>query len=494
MCGGGIRGETTSPSASLSPSHSARPTISTKPSSAADAESSHPTISIGPSTSVIPTSSISPSIEPSEYKECLNSPVVWHDSDGKEFNCTWYASTDDDDDITSDVNRCDQYGDSKPNFGKTATDACCVCGGGISGPSSVPSLSSFPSISIEPSVSSKPSNEEGYSEPSQSPTETNLPTEAECFEVPKGWHDSDGEQYNCAWYGIGLRCQNYGDSHRNPGRTAKEACCQCGGGTEIAPSAQPTQTPSISTKPSLAPSSSPSSKPSTSSQPSASPSLLPSKGPSSMPSDNPSLQPSDNPSKLPSDSPSLMPSDEPSLLPSESPSDSPFPSKNPSGEPSKLPSSVPSDGPSDDPSLLPSDRPSNVPTSIPSDHLSRSPSDLPSLLPNYIPSNIPSSLPSDDPSASFEPTIVPSLSEATRLEVEEWAFSDVWLKGQIGVHSDRSLGELFNPPFLSDEGIEQAKNCARQYSYDGFYMYDQGGKTAAIFFVRENMKSLLGTT
>ena len=67
--------------------------------------------------------------------------------------------------------------------------------------------------------------------------------------------------------------------------------------------------------------------------------------------------------------------------------------------------------------------------------------------------------------------------------------SDGWLKGQIGVHSDRSLGELFNPPFLSDEGIEQVKNRARQYSYHGFYMYDQGGKTAAIFFVRENMKS-----
>ena len=73
--------------------------------------------------------------------------------------------------------------------------------------------------------------------------------------------------------------------------------------------------------------------------------------------------------------------------------------------------------------------------------------------------------------------------------MEERAFSDVWLKGQIGVHSERSHGELFHPPFLSDEGIEQVKNRARQNSFDGFYMYDQGGKTSAIFFVRENMKS-----
>ena len=369
VCKGGIRGKTTPPSSSLSPSDSAGPSISSKPSSAADAQSSHPTISTVPSTSVIPTSSISPSIEPSEYQDCLDSPLGWYDSDGPEFNCTWYASTNDDDDNTIDLSRCDQYGDLNPNFGKTAIEACCACGGGISGPSSVPSLSSSPSTSIEPSVSSKPSHEKTYIEPSHSPIETNIPTEAECFEVPEGWHDSDGEQYNCAWYGIGLRCQNYGDSHRNIGRTANEACCQCGDGTNIAPSAQPTQTPSISTKPSLAPSSSPSDRPSTSSQPSVSPSLLPSTSPSSKPSDSPSRSPSDEPSSTPSDDPSevplFVPSESPAKLPSDKPSSSP--SHDPSIIPSSLPSGIPSSSPSDEPSSSPSDDPSEVPSSMPSD-------------------------------------------------------------------------------------------------------------------------------
>ena len=287
VCGGGIRGKTTPPSSSLSPSHSAVPTISSNPSSLAKGQSSHPTISTVPSTSVIPTSSMSPSIEPLQYKDCIDSPSEWHDSDGKEFNCEWYATKDN----PSDDHRCDQYGDLNPNFDKTATEACCACGGGISGPSSIPSSSLFPSISAGPSVSSEPSNQNEYIEPSHSPAETNVPSEAACFEVPEGWHDGLGEKYNCAWYGIGGRCQNYGDSYKKFGRTAKEACCQCGGGTKIAPSAQPTQWPSISAQPSSTPSSNPSDRPSTSSQPSVSP--RPSHEPSlsSGPSSSPSITP-----------------------------------------------------------------------------------------------------------------------------------------------------------------------------------------------------------
>ena len=35
-------------------------------------------------------------------------------------NCNWYA----------EGNNCEIYGSSDVNFGKTANEACCVCGGG----------------------------------------------------------------------------------------------------------------------------------------------------------------------------------------------------------------------------------------------------------------------------------------------------------------------------------------------------------------------------
>ena len=70
------------------------------------------------------------------------------------------------------------------------------------------------------------------------------------------------------------------------------------------------------------------------------------------------------------------------------------------------------------------------------------------------------------------------------------AMSDVWLKGAIGVYPKRSHGELWSAhAFLSDEGIEQVKNRALERSFDGFYMRNQGGKTSALFFKTENMKS-----
>lgn len=51
---------------------------------------------------------------------CVNSPENWYDSDGETFNCEWYAQD----------NNCAAYGDMFENFGKTANEACCVCGGG----------------------------------------------------------------------------------------------------------------------------------------------------------------------------------------------------------------------------------------------------------------------------------------------------------------------------------------------------------------------------
>ena len=53
-----------------------------------------------------------------------------YDSDGATYNCDWY----------SQGSNCEVYGDSFENFGKTANEACCACGGGETG-TSAPSAS-----------------------------------------------------------------------------------------------------------------------------------------------------------------------------------------------------------------------------------------------------------------------------------------------------------------------------------------------------------------
>lgn len=53
---------------------------------------------------------------------CETSPVGWYDSDGPSYDCGWYAE---------DYN-CEKYGDFYTNFDATANQACCVCGGGKS--------------------------------------------------------------------------------------------------------------------------------------------------------------------------------------------------------------------------------------------------------------------------------------------------------------------------------------------------------------------------
>jgi len=51
---------------------------------------------------------------------CADSPQGWHDSDGSDFHCGWYAQG----------NNCQRYGSGYRKFGKTANEACCACGGG----------------------------------------------------------------------------------------------------------------------------------------------------------------------------------------------------------------------------------------------------------------------------------------------------------------------------------------------------------------------------
>ena len=76
--------------------------------------------------------------------DCDYLPFKWHDPDGSNYDCAWYAA----------LNRCSLYGDSYPNFGKTANEACCACGGG---------------------------------------------SQSVCQNI-QGWYDSDGVKYDCSWY------------------------------------------------------------------------------------------------------------------------------------------------------------------------------------------------------------------------------------------------------------------------------------------------------
>ena len=107
---------------------------------------------------------------------CVDNPQGWYDIDGPTYSCPWYAQG----------SNCATYGNSYANFGKTANQACCVCGGGI--------------------VST-------------------------CTDNPVGWYDIDGPTYSCSWYAQGSNCASFGNSYANFGKTANQACCVCGGGS-----------------------------------------------------------------------------------------------------------------------------------------------------------------------------------------------------------------------------------------------------------------------
>ena len=47
----------------------------------------------------------------------------WYDSGGRKYNCAWYKEN---------SSHCTKYGHEYANFGRTANEACCTCGGGVS--------------------------------------------------------------------------------------------------------------------------------------------------------------------------------------------------------------------------------------------------------------------------------------------------------------------------------------------------------------------------
>lgn len=64
-----------------------------------------------------PSPTSAPTCDPTN---CQDNPLGWHDADGSQYNCVWYAQG----------TNCETYGDGFENDGKTANEACCACGGG----------------------------------------------------------------------------------------------------------------------------------------------------------------------------------------------------------------------------------------------------------------------------------------------------------------------------------------------------------------------------
>jgi len=105
---------------------------------------------------------------PTVPADCVNSPVFWHDSTGVEYDCGFYVKR-----------NCEMWGNSFPKYGKTASEACCSCGGG-------------------------------------------------CVDNRR-FRDSRGR--SCAWYAANAsRCKTHGGRFRNKnGDVANDACCACNG-------------------------------------------------------------------------------------------------------------------------------------------------------------------------------------------------------------------------------------------------------------------------
>jgi Subtilisin-like serine proteases len=161
---------------------------------------------------------------PTATPTCVDSPEGWYDSDGPTFNCQWYSTG----------SNCATYGDSYANQGVTANMACCSCGGGLR---STPSPTTAKNTATP---TSSPTTKAPTTKPTPAPTvsPTNSPTASPvetCYDSPSNWYDSDGPTFDCVWYAVGDRCATYGNYYENFGKTANEACCECGGGTTTPP-------------------------------------------------------------------------------------------------------------------------------------------------------------------------------------------------------------------------------------------------------------------
>eukprot|EP01061_Rhynchopus_euleeides_P047237 TRINITY_DN938_c0_g1_i1.p1 TRINITY_DN938_c0_g1~~TRINITY_DN938_c0_g1_i1.p1 ORF type:complete len:345 (+),score=49.88 TRINITY_DN938_c0_g1_i1:162-1196(+) len=133
----------------------------------------------------------------------LPSGHVWHDAHGSQFNCSWYA----------EGRNCRVFGAGYRNL-YTASQACCVCGGGL-----------LPNETYAPDTAAPPTR--------APPTFVPVPLQCKDRLLPGGeeWHMRWGPKYNCSWFELRPRhCEYYGRSYPGDTYTANEACCVCGGG------------------------------------------------------------------------------------------------------------------------------------------------------------------------------------------------------------------------------------------------------------------------
>jgi len=120
---------------------------------------------------------------------------AWTDSE--KFPCSAYAE-----------NRwCDPYGSDYANNGFVAKQACCACQGGFNPAAGETQPVSEVSVCFD-----------------------------HTFENGVAWNDAGGDLYTCAeWYSQDGICARDGGKYEFAGVTANQACCVCGGGSEVAP-------------------------------------------------------------------------------------------------------------------------------------------------------------------------------------------------------------------------------------------------------------------
>ena len=167
----------------------------------------------------------------------------------------------------------------------------------------------------------------GYTpSPTQSPT---YGCEDKTEDDGTEWHDSDGVQYDCEWYGDYNGCDAYGEGYADDNYTANQACCTCGGGN--------TET--------------------------GSPTNSPTDWPTNYPTDSPTDYPTDSPTDYPTNSPTDYPTDYPTTTSSPTSYPTDYPTLHPTQYPTRYPTTTSS--PTNYLTDSPTEYPTNEPTPAP---------------------------------------------------------------------------------------------------------------------------------
>jgi hypothetical protein len=208
------------------------------------AEEVHELMEERKSSSSKPAKKLSSSIETGTDSLCYDNPQGWYSSGGTKYTCEWFERN----------NGCAAWGHKYENFGKTANEACCACGGGGAdgdyGDTCVDFLwKDELGDSCDWYAEGNNCAVHGRFWPNWGKTanvaccvcgggmstklisakvkevDNNDPT---CKDT-RGWKDSLG--YGCSFYAQGDNCEKYGSSYKHWSKTANDACCVCGGGS-----------------------------------------------------------------------------------------------------------------------------------------------------------------------------------------------------------------------------------------------------------------------